>query len=282
MPGSQIKHLLLLAAMAYGILVLVVFIMQPGLLYLADVGGREITATPADINLAYEEVHLVTADNVQLHGWYVPHPESRATVLFFHGNAGNISHRLHSISIFHQLRFSVFILDYRGYGQSEGHPTEQGTRQDANAGWQYLTQQRKLPAQQLILFGRSLGAAVAAELATRHRPAALIVESAFTSVPDIAADVYPWLPARWISRYSYNTREYLQQVTCPVLVVHSEQDDIIPFKHGQALFQVVGGVKDMLLLRGGHNEGFWLSRETYMRGLERFIADNVIHPDRAK
>jgi fermentation-respiration switch protein FrsA (DUF1100 family) len=275
MLSSQIKHLLLLAAMAYGILVFMVFIMQSGLLYLSDIGGRKISATPDAINLAYEEVRLLTTDNVQLHGWYVPHPEPRATVLFFHGNAGNISHRLHSILIFHQLRLSVFIIDYRGYGQSEGKPTEQGTRLDANAAWQYLVQQRKLLPEQVILFGRSLGAAVAAELATRHPPAALIVESAFTSVPDIAADLYPWLPVRWISRFSYDTRAYLQQLGCPVLVVHSEEDDIIPFRHGEALYQAAAGDKDLLTLRGGHNEGFWLSRENYMRGLEQFITQGL-------
>jgi fermentation-respiration switch protein FrsA (DUF1100 family) len=279
MYWAHIKFLLLLAVMAYGILVVMVYFMQPGLLYLPDIGGRKIKLTPAEVNLAYEDIRLVTSDNLKLHGWYVPHPESRATVLFFHGNAGNISHRLHTLLIFHRLRLSVLIIDYRGYGQSEGKPTEQGTRLDANAAWQYLTQQRKISPDQIVLFGRSLGATVAAELATRHRPAALIVESAFTSVPDIAADLYPWLPVRWISRFSYNTREYLRQVSCPVLVVHSKEDDIIPFTHGQTLYQAVDGNKDLLILHGGHNEGFWLSRESYLPGLEKFIMHNASRSD---
>ncbi|UCH52416.1 MAG: alpha/beta hydrolase, partial [Pseudomonadota bacterium] len=247
----------------YVVLLLAVFFGQSHLLYLPTLPSRELSSTPAAIGLEYEDVQLVTDDGVQLHGWYVPAARSRGTLLFFHGNAGNISHRLDSLRIFHQLRLSVLIIDYRGYGRSEGSPSEDGTRRDAAAAWRYLTETRGVPARDVVLFGRSLGAAVAAQLATEQQPGALIVESAFTSVPDFAAEIYWWMPARWMSRFDYATRDYIAQVRCPVLVVHSPDDEIIPFRHGEAIFAAAHEPKELLRLRGSHNEGFIVSGELY-------------------
>jgi hypothetical protein len=272
---SALVSIFLTVSGAYLALLLFVSVGQSGMLYLRDLPSRELSATPRAIGLDYEDVQLRTDDDVRLHGWYVPAANARATLLFFHGNAGNISHRLDSIRIFHALGLSVFIVDYRGYGRSEGSPSEAGTRRDALAAWRYLTQTRGVAPAQLVTFGRSLGGAVAAQLATQQRPAALMIESSFTSVPDLAAEVYWWLPARWLSRFDYSTREYIAAVECPVLVIHSPDDEIIPFHHGESIFAAARQPKELLRLRGSHNEGFMLSGEAYTRGLDAFLTRHL-------
>ncbi len=260
----------------YLVFLTLVYLGQSGLLYLPDAAGRGLVATPAAIGLVYEDVHLRTEDGVFLHGWLVSAPERapqapRRTLLFFHGNAGNISHRLDSLRIFADLGLDVFIFDYRGYGQSGGSPSEEGTYRDATAAWRWLTGDRRIDPGQIVLFGRSLGAAVAAELATRTEPAGLIVESAFTSVPDLGAEIYPFIPVRLLARYRYDNLDRIASVRVPVLVVHSSGDEIIPFSHGQALLAAARSPKQFLELRGGHNDGFLASEADYRRGLVAFL-----------
>ncbi|HLD63367.1 MAG TPA: alpha/beta hydrolase, partial [Candidatus Peribacteraceae bacterium] len=236
---------------------------------------REVAATPALAGLQYEDIHLKTVDGIGLHGWYIPAAQPRGTVLFLHGNAGNISHRLDSIEMFHRLGYSTLIFDYRGYGNSGGKPTEQGTYRDAEAAWRYLTEQRHIPSCRIVLFGESLGGAVAAWLAAREKPAALVIASGFTSVPDLGQQLYPYLPVRWLARIRYDTREYLRAVTAPVLIAHSPEDDIIPFEHGRALFAAANPPKQFLELAGGHNDGFIFMRESWVRVLGDFLGEQM-------
>lgn len=250
---------------------LLVYLLQPRLLFMPNFQGRELTATPAQVGLPYNDVKLSTDDGETLHGWWLPHDRPRATLLFFHGNAGNISHRLDSLKIFHELGLQVFIIEYRGYGQSSGKPTEAGMYSDARAAWQWLTQTQGVRPENIILFGRSLGGAVASWLAGRVDAAGLIVESAFTSVPDVAADLYWWLPVRLLSRLEFDTAEYIRSTELPVLVVHSRDDEIIPFAHGRRLHEIAGERGALLEIRGGHNTGFIESRARYRDGLDRFI-----------
>ncbi len=265
-------HLLFLGAVSYGALLVGIYFYQDRLLFQPNIPSRKVTSSPASIGLKFDPVTLIASDGVRLDGWFIPAHDARGVVLFCHGNAGNISHRLESIKIFHDLGMNTFIFDYRGYGLSEGKPTEQGTYLDVEAAWQYLTDQKGVPAEQIVLFGRSLGAAVAAHLATVEKPAGFIVESGFTSVPDIAAQLYPFLPARWMSRLYYPTKEGVRSAACPVLVVHSPDDEIIPFSHGQQIFEAAREPKQFLKLRGGHNEGFLISGEHYFDGLDTFLA----------
>lgn len=262
-------------AIGYGVLAVALFFYQPNLLYFPDFPTRKIEATPEILGLDYEPVTLSTSDNERLDAWFVPVAAARGTVLFCHGNAGNISHRLDSIRLFHELGLSVLIFDYRGYGQSTGKPTEKGTYRDADAAWQYLVEQRGIPAERIILFGRSLGASIAADLATRQTAAGVILESAFTSVPDAAATLYPWLPVRWLSRYQYNTRKLVADIHSPVLIVHSREDEIIPYSNSERLYAAAKEPKQFLVLRGGHNDGFLVSGDDYMNGLDGFITDSL-------
>ncbi len=260
-------------AVGYAALAAALFFYQPGLLYFPDMPSREIVATPADIGLDFEPLTLATRDGEQLDAWFVPAGDARGVLLFCHGNAGNIAHRLDSIRLFHDLGLAVLIFDYRGYGRSSGRPGEQGTYRDVDAAWEYLVAQRGIPPQQVILFGRSLGAAIAADLASRQRAAGVILESAFTSVPDIAATLYPWLPVRWLSRFRYNTGKKLADIHSPVLIVHSRDDEIIPFANGKRLFAAANEPKQFLELRGGHNDGFMVSGRDYVQGLESFLGN---------
>jgi len=264
-------HLLLILGGAYCSFAAIMFLFQSRFVHLPHIPGRELAATPQQVGLAYESIFLVTADHVKLHAWFVPAPDAPATVLFCHGNAGNISHRLDSLLIFHRLGLNTLIFDYRGYGQSEGSVSEEGIYRDAEAALRYLQEDRKIPRHELVFFGRSLGGSVAAWLAARHPPAGLIIESSFTSAPDMAAELYPLLPTRWLTRLQYNTREYLRNVTSPVLIVHSPDDEIIPFRHGQQLYEAAQEPKQLLEIRGDHNAGFLITGKRYEQGLQDFL-----------
>lgn len=267
-----IMPLFVLGGGGYILLCAWLFFMQSRLLYYPNLPSRELGATPAAIGLHYESVTLTTADRVRLYGWFVPAKQERAVLLFFHGNAGNISHRLDSLRIFHNLGLSVLIFDYRGYGQSEGRVSEKGTYLDAEAAWRYLTEDRGIRPESIILFGRSLGGAIAARQAATAVPGALILESVFTSVPDLAGRYYPIFPVRLLSRFRYDTVAALHSVSCPILIIHSPDDEIIPYENSQRLYEAAGEPKSFLAIRGGHNEGFLASGELYTNGLDEFIA----------
>jgi len=276
---ETLKNAVILAATLYGAMLLVLFLRQDGLVYYPDLPSREYEATPKQANLSYENVTLTTPDGVRLAAWYVPAQNPRGALLYAHGNAGNISHRLDAIRLFHDLGLSVLIFDYCGYGQSSGKVDEEGTYRDAEAAWQHLTAQRGIKPEHIVVFGESLGASVAAYLAAQHKPGALILASAFTSVPDLASDLYPLLPVRWITRYRYDTRRYLQDVHAPVLVAHSREDEIIPFLHGQTLYAAAHEPKQFLELRGGHNDLFFMNAEAFARATGSFIGQHLPRPD---
>ena len=277
-PGSAVRtiaSLITIVVTVYVLLGVVLYFMQEKMVFLAGLPGRALEATPRDAGFEFDDVRLETADGISLHGWYVHAPGSRGTVLFLHGNAGNISHRLDSIAVFRELGLDTFIIDYRGYGQSEGKPGEEGTYRDAEAAWQYLVTQRGENPARIIIFGRSIGGGVAAWLAARHKAAALIIESSFTSAVDMAARLYPFMPVRLISRLKYPVADYVARVECPVLIVHSRDDEIIPFAMGKALYEAAPAPKAFLELRGDHNMGFLLSLDRYREGLDRFITDHL-------
>ncbi len=258
---------------AYIILAGLLFVFQSHFVYYPE---RILVANPGSIGLNFKNVSFETSDRVELSGWFIPGAGASGVILFCHGNAGNISHRLESVQMFHRLGLDVFIFDYRGYGQSKGKTTEQGTYKDAEAAWRYLIETRQMNPDQIVVFGRSLGGAIASWLSQTHPPGALILESTFTSLPDIAATLYPYLPVRWLSRFEYDTAEYLGRVDCPVLIVHSRDDEIMPFGHGQQLFEVAKEPKRFLEISGTHNEGFITSGGHYEEGLNAFILEHVV------
>lgn len=226
---------------------------------------------PGDWGLEYEDVFLDTDDDVRLHGWYIPREGTSKTVLFFHGNAGNISHRGESIKIFHRLGLNVFIVDYRGYGKSTGKPSEQGIYADARSAWDYLNLERVIYEEDIIIFGRSLGGVIASQLASEVYPGKLIIESGFSSSRDMARKIFPILSNVIFLRYGFNAVENMKKIRCPVLVAHSPHDDIIPFRLGEKIFRAANEPKWFLKMRGDHNSGFLTSQPEYEQELKAFI-----------
>jgi len=235
----------------------------------------EIATTPDKHGLAFEAVEFESSDGLMLQGWFVPRasdaPGKERVVLFFHGNTGNISDCIETLQMFHQLGLSTFIFDYRGYGLSQGSPTEQGTYDDAEAAWIYLLRDRGIKAEDVVVLGRSLGAAIASQQAARHTPGALVIESTFTSAPELAAEMFRIFPARLMSRFKYRVRDNIANTHCPVLVVHSGDDEVIPFHHGKRLYEVANEPKAFLEINGAHAQGFLTSGARYTDGLKRFL-----------
>ncbi len=270
----MLLNLLIMLAVAYLGVVLLVYFGQSRLVYFPE---KPLSLTPEAIGLDYTSVTIATRDGEILHGWWMSVPSAKGTVLFFHGNAGNISHRINYLAMFKRLGYNTLLFDYRGYGQSSGVPSESGTYLDAQAAWRYLTEIRGIAPARIVLFGESLGGAVAAWLATQEKPGLLALASTFTSVPDLAAEIYPFLPVRWLSRFDYDTHKSLRSVTCPVFIAHSPQDEIIPFEHGQQLFQAAPEPKQFLTLEGGHNIGFIFMQPLWIKSLGAFLDENLKH-----
>jgi fermentation-respiration switch protein FrsA (DUF1100 family) len=265
---KKIMNVVLILLVFYLAFLITIYFMQDRMLYFPD---REVILTPNDIGLEYDEVSIRTEDNVTIAGWYIPVKHEKGVLLFCHGNAGNISHRLESVNIFHNIGLSVLIFDYRGYGKSGGRPSEKGTYRDAEAAWNYLIEEKRASPDRIIVFGRSLGGAIAADIALRHRPGGLILESSFLSVPEMGKKYYPWLPVKLLSKYDYSTIDKIQSISCPKLIIHSPHDEIVPFEHGRMLFKRAKQPKEFLQLSGGHNEGFLISGDLYFDGLKRFV-----------
>jgi len=256
----------------YFVFTIILTATQSHLIYYPNLPSREVKMSPDAIGLSYEKVNFETADGVKLSGWFIPVENCRGVVLFCHGNAGNISHRLESIQMFNRLGFSTFIFDYRGYGESGGRISERGTYTDAEAAWNYLIQQREISTDEIIIVGRSLGGSIAAWLAQGRMPKGLILESTFTSIKDIGAELYPYLPVRLVLRFNYNTLDYIENVNCPVLIVHSRNDEMISIEHGRKLFKAAKEPKKFLEIKGTHNEAIMEARKKYTEGLNSFMS----------
>ena len=260
---------LLAIAFFYVAAMIAIYFAQALFIYAPQIPTRDLVATPTDIGLEYENLNLITVDNERINAWYIPAKnQNTKTVLFFHGNAGNISHRLETIKIYNKLGLNFLIFDYRGFGISTGKPTEEGTYLDADTVWQYLIEERKLNPQQIIIAGRSLGGGVAAELAKKVRPAMLILESTFTSMTEVSAKHYPFMPTGLIVKHEYETNLKLKDIHCPIVFAHSKNDEVIPYEHSQRNYTVANEPKQFIELRGGHGSGFLFSERDYISGLQ--------------
>jgi len=272
---SHIVTMLMTALLAgvsvYVLLIAYVYVFQSKLIYFPNIPGRALTATPSAIGLEFEDVRLATPDRAELHGWYVSAAAGAPAVLFCHGNAGNVSHRLDWLELFHDMGLAVLLFDYRGYGQSSGAPSEQGTYLDARAAWDFLRSRRGLSSRSIVIVGESLGGAIAANLARDLAPAALILVSTFTSAPDLASKLYWYLPVRLLARFRYATAEYVARVRAPTLVIHSRDDEIVPFSHAEEIFRRAGEPKQLVEILGDHNAEPSLSGRRLTERIREFL-----------
>jgi fermentation-respiration switch protein FrsA (DUF1100 family) len=234
---------------------------------------KEMTKDPFNIRLYFEEIIFKASDGTDLSGWFVPVKNHKGSILVLHGKSGNISTRLSFLSYFsRRLGLSTFIIDYRGYGKSEGSPCEEGTYLDSEAAWKYLTEVRKIKPCDIIIFGRSLGGPIAARLAGKVNARALILESTFTTIKDIAKQMYPYLPVRRFFKFEYPTIDYLKKVQSPVLVIHSSEDDYIPFSHATKLYGAANRPKQFLKIKGPHSSNYIISEDIYIEGIKSFLS----------
>jgi pimeloyl-ACP methyl ester carboxylesterase len=236
--------------------------------------ARELDRTPSDLGLAYEDLTLTAIDGARLHAWFLPgRAAAPVTVLFLHGNAGNISHRFDKLAVLRALGADVLIVDYRGYGRSTGRPDEGGTYRDADAAYEHLTGKRALDPHRLVLYGESLGAAVAVDLAARRPVGGLIMESAFSSAVEVGRELFPFLPASLLVRNRYDNVAKIGRVRAPVLLLHSRDDEFFGWHHPQRLYEAAHTPKQLIELRGGHNDAFLVSGAAFAEALKVFLAD---------
>lgn len=232
---------------------------------------KKIEFTPQKVGLVYKDVFFNTEDGVVLNGWFIPAKAAKVTTLFLHGNAGNISHRFEKIQIFHDLNLNVFIFDYRGYGKSSGSPSEIGIYRDAKAAYDYLISKEDIGKDEIILFGESLGGSVAIDLASKEEVKAIIVESTFSSAKEMARRIYPFIPKFFITS-NFDSAKKIKGIHAPKLIIHSVDDEIVPFDLGQKLFEAAPPPKVFLKIRGGHNTAFFDSEQEVKKGIRSFIS----------
>jgi fermentation-respiration switch protein FrsA (DUF1100 family) len=243
-------------------------------------GFWDTQAIASGSGCSIEDCFFTAEDGIALHAWWCRPPvgssgfpnTAEMVLVWFHGNAGNISHRFDMMLRLAELPVQVFVVDYRGYGRSEGKPSEEGLYRDGRATWRYLTAERGVSQGKLILFGKSLGGAVASDLVTQVAPAGLIIQSSFTSVPDMAAHHFPFVP-RFLVRTEMNSQAKLATASCPKLIIHSPQDEVVPFSLGQKLFESASEPKSFYEVAGArHNETYLVGGNAYFEALKDFIA----------
>ncbi len=254
----------------------------------------QVEGTPADLRIPFDDVYFDTGDGYTLNGWFVPAPFGDAatdkgnadiTLLWFHGNAGNIGHRLDDLALFHHLLgVNVFIFDYRGYGNSQGKPSERGVYEDSRAALAYLTAWEGMNPDRIVYYGRSLGAAVAVELAQHRRPYGMVLYSPFTSLADMGAALYTFSPVRLLAGNRLDSLARIRQYDRPLLVIHGEADEIIPVEQGRALYEAAAGPKTFYRVPGAyHNDrlgdagpGLWSAFGQFMSSIaETNVPDDV-------
>ena len=272
---SSVRRYWLPALFACGVILLV---MSGGILERMFVyfPSREVRADPSQIGLSYTDVRALTDDGIAVHGWFVPSPGARHTLLIFHGNAGNISHRLEWIRVLHDLGAHVMIVDYRGYGKSGGSPVEQGLYRDALAAYQWWATERAADRSKLILIGESLGVAVAVDLAARVRVDGIVLQSGFTTAWDMAKTILPLGFLQPLLGIQFDSEAKIRKVDCPKLVIHGNRDEIVPFALGRKLFESAPPPKEFYAVEGaGHNDLLEAAGPEYAMRLRRFLEVTV-------
>ena len=272
---TGLLRLLAVAALCYLLLLLVLRLNESRMLYVPG-GSRTLLDPPAHLELEVRRVTVTTADGVRLVSWAIPaRGGSGYWLLICHGNAGNISEagRPYHYAGLRDLGLSLFAFDYRGYGESGGTPGEQGLYLDADAAYHYLRDTLGVPAERIVLFGHSLGSAVAVELAGRVPAAALVLDGALTSVVERAQELFPYAPVRWIAASRYPSIERVGKLSLPKLFLHARDDEVIPIAHGRRLYEAAALPKRFVELRGMHGDAFEVDSAAYYGAIGRFVAE---------
>jgi len=237
--------------------------------------AAELDVTPKALGLPFEEVAIEVEPGVRIHGWFIKAAKepSVATVLFSHGNAGNVADRLDRVLRLREIGADFLLYDYRGYGRSTGSPDEEGTYRDGRAAYDYLVKGRGIDPARLILMGESLGCAISIQLAVERKAAGLAIEAPFASVAHMAKAIYPFLPLGPFIRTRYENVKKMPQLKVPVFVVQGTRDEVIPVAQGKMVFDAAPQPKQYLAIEGAHhNDVYVVGGESYRRALGDFIA----------
>ena len=248
-----------------------IYISQDRMFYFPT---KDFAVNPADYDLKFQDVFINVGQDETIHGWYFPqaqNPKSARTVLFCHGNGGNISHRFETVIFLLQRGVNVMMFDYRGYGRSSGRPTETNTYDDVRAVYDWLISEKNVKPNDIIVFGRSLGGAVAVDLASKVSCGGLIVESSFDSATEMAKGYFPFFPAELLIKYRYDSISKISKVSCPMLFTHSPADELIPFDRGKRLFEAAPEPKTFYEISGGHNQRTYLDESGYIKVIDDLL-----------
>jgi fermentation-respiration switch protein FrsA (DUF1100 family) len=261
-------------AVGYGSAVAYLKLNEHGLIYIP--AERRVPAPPAELALNERRVTYASTDGVTLSAWIVPAREDRRTgrwLLICHGNYGNIGFggRPDYYARMRDLGLEVFAFDYRGFGESTGTPDEQGLYDDAAASYRYLTESLGVPAERIVIFGHSLGTGVAIELASRVKAGGLIVEAPYTSIVDVGQELYPLMPVSVIATQRFPSIDRIGSLRMPKLFLHSPEDDVIPYAHGERLFEAALEPKAFVAVRGGHDYAYRLDADRYFGAVVEFL-----------
>jgi hypothetical protein len=240
---------------------------------------KNVYSTPDDRGLEYDDVTFHTEDGLKLNGWFIPGKtksltaDNLFTLLWFHGNAGNISHRLENIKmLYDRVPVNIFIFDYRQYGKSEGKVSEHGTYIDARAALKYLQSRKDINHERIIIFGRSVGSGVAVDLAVKGKCCALILETPFTSMKDLAKSLYPFLPIGYILQTKYDSISKIRDIKVPTLIMHGDKDELVPIEQGRKLYEAANEPKEFYTIPGAtHNDTYFVGGEEYFNTIRRFV-----------
>jgi len=262
-----LKLIVIICLASYVVIIIYSYIYQKKFVFYPT---KTYTPPPAHLNI--EEVFIKTTDEENLHAWWMYNNATAKTVLFFHGNAGNLTDRAFRLDIFNKLGLNALIIDYRGYGKSSGKiKKEQDLYIDGMAAWKFLIKNKKIAPENIIIWGRSLGGAVACELAQDKDVAAVILEATFYSLAETVPKAFCFLPVKLILKFKFANGEKIKNIKAPILIVHSQDDEIIPFRQGEKLFQIAPKPKQFLKLIGGHNSDVVESYEVYLQGVKDFL-----------
>ncbi len=234
---------------------------------------KEVVETPADAGLAFEDLFLLTPDGVRINAWFIPFSGSQKVLLWLHGNGGNLGHRVDQLRFLHrELKINILMIDFRGYGRSEGVVTEKGTYQDAVTSYDYLVSRVEIDPQGVIVYGQSLGAAVAVDLAVQRRAAGVILEAPFVSIREMAKVVFPWLPIGRLLSTRYDLHSKIGRIETPLLLLHGDQDEVVPYAQGRKVFEAAKSPKQFYTVQGaGHNDLYRIGGGGYTETISRFI-----------
>lgn len=269
---ARVLNLLVTILVGYLVVLVLLRVFEARLIFFPDYPSR-LDGDWHPRGLPVEDVWLTASDGVKLHAWWIPHDGAKVTFLAFHGNASNIANRAPIYAFLHSSPANVLAVEYRGYGRSEGKPSETGVYRDAEAAYDYLLKTKAMDPKAIISFGQSLGTAVATHLAARRPVGGLVLEAPFPSASRVASKVFWFLPGVSLAVYGqFDTKRWLNSVQAPVLIIHCQQDPVIPFQFGQEVYEAAASPKTFVAIRGEcHEESSLIAPTQYRAALQEFL-----------